>query len=217
VGLEHPEDPHPLTTCSSPSAEMVRRVSRLSESFRLEAFLFSVLTLLIFAPPGFVERQLICWRAPACARTTPPAGSNTSFQRLIESGTDGSRSSPANPTGWRRRRMRAACTKGSRVYRKLLTFVPVAPQCCHAAGRYWLELARGDGGTPKHRLCVRVRCLHTGRPVLTGSFNHETNQGDCVLVVDHTRGTCPKSRRSFRGRKDPLGAEPDGGYSSNLP
>jgi len=48
------DDPHPLATCSSRSAEIVRSVSRLSESFRLKAFLFSVLILLIFSSPGFV-------------------------------------------------------------------------------------------------------------------------------------------------------------------
>ena len=49
--IDDPENP--LATCSSRSAEIVRSVSRLSESFRLEPFLFALLIWLIFHCPGF--------------------------------------------------------------------------------------------------------------------------------------------------------------------
>src|SRR6516162_457678 len=50
-----------------------------------------------------------------------------------------------------------------------------------------------------------------------GAFDHEINEDDRLLVVDHICGTCPKLRRSCRRRKDPLRAAPDGGYSSDVP
>src|SRR5262249_52710100 len=51
-----------------------------------------------------------------------------------------------------------------------------------------------------------------------GAIKYETNEGNRVLVVGHTRGTCPKRcRTSRRGRKDPLRAAPDGRYPSDVP
>ena len=70
------DDPHPLATCSSRSAEIVRSVSRLSESFRLKAFLFSGLILLIFSSPGFVGAGLIGWLYPRDRKRTAEHDSN---------------------------------------------------------------------------------------------------------------------------------------------